>query len=57
MVSGPLQAFMYYSPSGAAVRVLLSATFNVALSYPTIAAMAVYAVTFSAIAVRYFRWE
>ena len=57
MVSGPLQTIMYYSPSGAAARALLSAVFNTAPSYATIAAMVVYAVIFSFIAVRYFRWE
>ncbi len=57
LVSGPLQTIMYYSPSGAAARVLLSSVFNTAPPYTTVLTMVAYIVIFSFIAIRYFRWE
>ncbi len=56
-VGGPLATIMYYSPSGAAVRALLDATFNGSVSYVALLTMAVYTVIFGFIAIRYFRWE
>jgi ABC-2 type transport system permease protein len=56
-VGDPLQTIMYYSPSGAAARALLDAVFNGSPSYAALLTMAVYAVIFGFIAIRYFRWE
>jgi ABC-2 type transport system permease protein len=56
-VGGVLQTIMYYSPAGAAVRALLYTIFNATPPDTTILAMAVYAVIFAFVAVRYFRWE
>lgn len=56
-LGGPLQTVMYYSPSGAAVRAMLSATFSTAPPYAAWATMAVYTVIFGFVAIRYFRWE
>ncbi len=56
-VGGPLATIMYYSPSGAAVRVLLYSVFNATPPLTTILTMVVYALIFSFIAIRYFRWE
>jgi ABC-2 type transport system permease protein len=56
-LSGPIQTIMYYSPSGAAVRALLSAAFSAAPPYAAWATMAAYAVIFGFVAIRYFRWE
>jgi ABC-2 type transport system permease protein len=56
-VGDPLRTIMYYSPSGAAVRAVLDAAFNGGPSYAALLTMAVYAVIFGFIAIRYFRWE
>ena len=56
-VGDPLQTIMYYSPSGAAARALLTAIFNGSPSYAALLTMAVYTVFFGFIAIRYFRWE
>jgi ABC-2 type transport system permease protein len=56
-IGDPLKTIMYYSPSGAAARALLNATFNGSPSYPALITMAVYTVIFGFIAIRYFRWE
>lgn len=56
-ISGPLQAIMYYSPSGAAARALLDAVFNQAPSLQTILTMVGYTAAFTAAAIRFFRWE
>src|SRR5262249_14654937 len=56
-VGGTLQTLMYYSPGGAAGRALLASAFNTAPPYATLLTMALYAVIFASIAVRYFRWE
>jgi ABC-2 type transport system permease protein len=56
-VGDPLATIMYYSPSGAAARALLDATFNGSPSYAALLTMAVYTVLFGFIAIRYFRWE
>lgn len=55
-VGDPLKTIMYYSPSGAAARALLSAVFNGSPSYAALLTMAVYTVLFGFIAIRYFRW-
>jgi len=56
-ISGPLQAIMYYSPTGAASRALLDAVFNQAPPLGTILAMVGYTAVFTAAAIRFFRWE
>jgi ABC-2 type transport system permease protein len=56
-VGDPLQTIMYYSPSGAVARALVDALFNGSPSYEALLTMAVYAVLFGFIAIRYFRWE
>ena len=56
-IGDPLRTIMYYSPSGAAVKAVLDSAFNGSLSYPSLLTMAVYAVIFGFIAIRYFRWE
>jgi len=56
-ISGPLQAIMYYSPTGAASRALLDAVFNQAPPLGTILAMVGYTAVFTAAAIRLFRWE
>jgi ABC-2 type transport system permease protein len=56
-VGEPLRTIMYYSPSGAAVKAVLDSAFNGGLSYAALLTMAVYAVIFGFIAIRYFRWE
>lgn len=56
-LGGPIQTIMYYSPSGAAVRALLSAAFSATPPYAAWATMAAYAVIFGFVAIRYFRWE
>jgi ABC-2 type transport system permease protein len=56
-IGDPLRTIMYYSPSGAAVKAVLESAFNGSLSYPALLTMAVYAVIFGFIAIRYFRWE
>lgn len=56
-VGGPLATIMYYSPSGAAVRVLLDSVFNATPPLTAIVTMVVYALIFSYIAIRCFRWE
>jgi ABC-2 type transport system permease protein len=56
-VGGPLATIMYYSPSGAAVQALLYSVFNVTPPYTAMITMVVYALIFTFIAIRYFRWE
>lgn len=56
-VGDPLRTIMYYSPSGAAVRAVLNSAFNGGTSYAALLTMAVYAVIFGFVAIRYFRWE
>jgi ABC-2 type transport system permease protein len=56
-IGDPLQTIMYYSPSGAAVKAVLDSAFNGGASYASLLTMAVYAVVFGFIAIRYFRWE
>jgi len=56
-VGDPLRTIMYYSPSGAAVKAVVDSAFNGGASYAALLTMAVYAVIFGYIAVRYFRWE
>ncbi len=56
-VGGPLATIMYYSPSGAAAQAMLYSVFNTAPPYTAIVTMVVYALAFSFIATRYFRWE
>jgi ABC-2 type transport system permease protein len=56
-VGDPLRTIMYYSPSGAAVKAVLDSAFNGGPSYAALLTMAVYAVIFGFIAIRYFRWE
>ena len=55
--SGPLQTVMYYSPGGAAVKAMLGSVFGTGLPPTAVATMAVYAVIFAVVAIRYFRWE
>lgn len=57
MVGEPLQSIMYYSPAGAAVRSLLYSVFNQPPPYLELVTMVVYTVVFSALAVKYFRWQ
>lgn len=57
MVGNPLQSIMYYSPAGAAVRSLLYSVFNQPPPYLELVAMVVYSIVFSALAIRYFRWQ
>lgn len=55
--SGPLQTIMYYSPGGAAVNAMLGSVFGAGPPLTAVATMAAYAVIFTAVATRYFRWE
>ncbi len=56
-VGGPLQAIMWYSPSGAAARALLYSVFNQTPPVTTWVTLVGYALVFTFVAVRYFRWE
>ncbi len=56
-VGGTLATIMYYSPSGAAAQALLYSLFNTTPPYTAIVTMVVYALIFTFIATRYFRWE
>jgi ABC-2 type transport system permease protein len=56
-VGGPLATIMYYSPSGAAARVLLDSVFGATPPLTAVVTMVSYALIFSFIAIRYFRWE
>jgi ABC-2 type transport system permease protein len=56
-VGGTLATIMYYSPQGAADRVLLYSVFNTAPPYTSMLALVAYAAIFAFIAIRYFRWE
>lgn len=56
-LGGVMQTIMYYSPSGAAARGLLSATLSTAPPFAAWATMAAYALIFGFVAIRYFRWE
>ena len=55
--SGVLQTVMYYSPGGAAVNAMLGSVFGTGPPLAALATMAVYAIIFAAMAIRYFRWE
>lgn len=57
LVGGPLATIIYYSPSGASVRALLDSVFNQVPPLSTFVTLVVYAVIFTFIAIRYFRWE
>jgi ABC-2 type transport system permease protein len=56
-VGEPLQAIMWYSPSGAAVRAILYSVFNATPPLATLAVLVGYTLVFAFVAVRYFRWE
>lgn len=56
-VGGLLQTIMWYSPAGAASRALLYSVFNQTPPVTTFITMAAYALIFSVVAIRYFRWE
>jgi ABC-2 type transport system permease protein len=56
-VGGPLEIILWYSPSGAAVRAILSSVFGQAPPVATLLTLAGYAVIFAFLANRYFRWE
>ena len=56
-VGGVLQTIMYYSPSGAAARVLLYTVFNATPPFSAVLTLVVYTIVFALIATRYFRWE
>jgi ABC-2 type transport system permease protein len=56
-VSQPLREIMWYSPSGAAVRAILYSVFHSTPPAQTLATLVGYALVFSFLAVRYFRWE
>ncbi len=53
-VGGPLQTIIYYSPSGAAARILLSSVFYTSPPIDTVATMIVYTAIFTFVAIRYF---
>lgn len=56
-VGGLLQSIMWYSPAGAASRALLYSVFDQTPPVTTFITMAAYALVFSVVAIRYFRWE
>ena len=56
-VGAPLRDIMWYSPSGAAVRAILYSVFHATPPVPTLLALVGYAILFTFVAVRYFRWE
>lgn len=56
-VGEPLSTIMYYSPSGAAVRALLSSVFDTSPPLTALVTMVVYTLVFAFVAIRYFRWE
>jgi len=56
-VGEPLEAIMWYSPSGAAVRAILYSVFNATPPVTTLVALVGYTLVFGFVAVRYFRWE
>ena len=56
-VSQPLREIMWYSPSGAAVRAILYSVYHSTPPAQTLATLVGYALVFSFLAVRYFRWE
>ena len=56
-VGEPYRSIMYYSPSGAATKLMLYSVYNKPLPFDTIITAVVYAIIFSLIAIRYFRWE
>jgi ABC-2 type transport system permease protein len=56
-VGEPLQAIMWYSPSGAAVRAILYSVFNATPPVTTLVTLVGYTLVFGFVAVRYFRWE
>ena len=56
-VGEPLRSVMYYSPAGAAARALLDSAFDLTPPVLVLLALALYAVVFSFLAIRFFRWE
>lgn len=56
-VSNPLRSIMWYSPIGAGARSLLYANYNMFPPYMELVAMVIYAVIFTFVAARYFKWE
>jgi ABC-2 type transport system permease protein len=56
-VGAPLRDIMWYSPSGAAVRAILYASFHATPPVSTLLTVAGYAIVFAYAAIRYFRWE
>jgi ABC-2 type transport system permease protein len=56
-VGDPLRTVMYYSPSGAAAKAVVDSAFSAGPSYAALLTMAVYAIIFGFLAIRYFRWE
>ncbi|WP_171814420.1 ABC transporter permease [Arthrobacter dokdonensis] len=53
----PLRSIMWYSPSGAAVRAILYSAFNAAPPLATLLTLVGYALVFTFLAIRFFRWE
>lgn len=56
-VGAPLRDIMWYSPSGAAERAVLYSVFHAAPPVTTLLALIGYALVFTVVAIRYFRWE
>jgi ABC-2 type transport system permease protein len=56
-VGEPLRTIMWYSPSGAAVRAILSSVFGATPPVSTLLTLVGYTLVFAFVAVRYFRWE
>ncbi len=56
-VGNPLRSIMWYSPAGAPARSLLYSIFDASPPYMEIVAMVIYAVIFTFVALRYFKWE
>ena len=55
-IGNPLRTIMWYSPPGAAARTILYSIYNVVPPSMEFVALVVYAVIFSLVAVRFFRW-
>ena len=56
-VGDPLRSIMWYSPIGAGARSILYSNYNEFPPYLELVTLVVYAVLFTFIAARYFRWE
>ncbi|HEV3309406.1 MAG TPA: ABC transporter permease [Chloroflexota bacterium] len=56
-VGEPLRTVMWYSPSGAAVRAILTSVFDQSPPVTTLVTLGGYTVIFAFVALRYFRWE